>query len=385
MHKIDFFQNPARLFTAWAIAVVFCLVPISHAFAAVSPSTPSSPISAALSSSAANTNPDAPVQSQPTPPPTLDPTQFNPITSTTLPLENGHRIVMRVNSRPITWEELIAQTHIAGAAIYAQFPDKEANIAAALEAPLRDELIIQSLYNGFAEEHHLKPEVREVQEGIGKLIEKADPQMAQALKNLSPDQIKTLVQDALMRQKVDKYIGDRATSNTPTQADLTSFTAKFQPTTSSITILRARHIVIRATPDMTEFNINDAQAKAEEIRAKIRDDKSTAPAAGSSPVDFITAARQYSQDRFTAYLGGDLGYFPAGSMYPPINEALEKLQPGEISPVVRTKVGFHILQLTDRRDDNLVTHYDHWRRVDAVRQWLKVAYNEAHVESYLNQ
>jgi parvulin-like peptidyl-prolyl isomerase len=298
-------------------------------------------------------------------------------------LENGKRIVMRVNSRAVTWDYFIAQVRLSGAEIYAQHPGKEANIAAAFFVPLKETLITQALFNKFADEHHLSPEVREVQIRTGKLLESRDPQMSASLKLLTPDQIKGIVRDALVREKVDKYIEDRATSAPPTQAQLADFVAQARPTTSPITVLRARHIVVRATPDMSQFNIDAAKAKAEEIRSKIRDENTTAPAAGSAPVDFEVAARQYSQDRFTAYLGGDLGYFRAGTMYPAVYEALKKLQPGDISDVVRTPVGFHIFQLEERRDDNLLLLYDKWRGQKAVRDWLKNSADAAQVETYL--
>ncbi|MCU0611116.1 MAG: peptidylprolyl isomerase [Candidatus Eisenbacteria bacterium] len=69
-------------------------------------------------------------------------------------------------------------------------------------------------------------------------------------------------------------------------------------------------------------------------------------AAGES---FDALAREYSEDA-SASLGGDLGYFARGSMVPEFETALERMQPGEVSGVVETRFGLHLIQLVQRDD-----------------------------------
>jgi len=344
------------------------------------------PISAAnLGALAESRQPEShgPASSAPTPDPRLgleqqhfDPTAFSPITSSTLPKENGRPVVMRVNGEPVMWDEMMTQIRISGAGILHSHPDRESQVIGALYGPVSGTLISQALYRKFAREHHLQPQRAEVERQMDRVITAGNPETKAAMKLLQPGQIEQMVTDGLIHQKVDKYLGDRATSAPPTLEELTSFTTTYSIKPKAQVVLRARHIVVRATPDMSEFNLNDAKAQAEMIHERV------VTTSTQQHLEFRVAAYQYSQDRFTAYLGGDLGYFAAGSLYPEANKALEKLQPGEISPVIRTSVGFHIFQLTERHHDDLRLQYETWRKRMAVQNWQMEQREHAKVEDY---
>lgn len=94
----------------------------------------------------------------------------------------------------------------------------------------------------------------------------------------------------------------------------------------------ARHILIKSdTPE--------AKAKAEAILAQLK--------AGA---DFATLAREMSEDPGTKANGGELGFFGKGTMVAPFEAALDKLQkPGELSGLVETQFGYHIIKLEARR------------------------------------
>ncbi len=65
--------------------------------------------------------------------------------------------------------------------------------------------------------------------------------------------------------------------------------------------------------------------------------------------NFASLAAKYSDDEGTAWKGGDLGYFTTGMMLPEFEKAVFALKPGEVSDVVRTDFGYHIIQLEDSR------------------------------------
>jgi peptidyl-prolyl cis-trans isomerase SurA len=67
--------------------------------------------------------------------------------------------------------------------------------------------------------------------------------------------------------------------------------------------------------------------------------------------DFATLAVLYSEDPGSAKKGGELGMFQRGSMRPEFEAAAFKLKPGEVSEVVETEDGYHIIQLIERRGD----------------------------------
>lgn len=101
--------------------------------------------------------------------------------------------------------------------------------------------------------------------------------------------------------------------------------------------VRAAHILLR--PDgPTAADTAATREEIEALRARI--------VAGE---DFGTLARQYSEDPGSGAQGGDLGWFGGGRMVPQFEQAAFALQPGELSGVVQTQFGLHLVQLTDRR------------------------------------
>ena len=73
----------------------------------------------------------------------------------------------------------------------------------------------------------------------------------------------------------------------------------------------------------------------------------------SGEADFGTLAVLYSADKASARNNGELGFFNRGDMVPQFEAAAFKLQKGEISPVVESKFGFHIIQLIERRGNQI--------------------------------
>ena len=74
--------------------------------------------------------------------------------------------------------------------------------------------------------------------------------------------------------------------------------------------------------------------------------------------DFPALVAQFSEDEATKKRGGDLGYFAAGRMVPAVFEAAQRLHPGETSAPVRSRLGFHIIRLTETRPARALTFED---------------------------
>lgn len=66
--------------------------------------------------------------------------------------------------------------------------------------------------------------------------------------------------------------------------------------------------------------------------------------------DFAKLAKEYSTDKASAVNGGELGYFSVGKMIPAFTDAAYSLDVGETSEPVKTKEGYHIIKVTDKRD-----------------------------------
>jgi peptidyl-prolyl cis-trans isomerase C len=100
---------------------------------------------------------------------------------------------------------------------------------------------------------------------------------------------------------------------------------------------RASHILIRVEANATEAQKKEARAKAEALLKQIQ-----------GGADFATVARENSQDG-SASNGGDLNFFRKGQMVPAFEQAVQALKVGEVSGVVETQFGYHVIKLTDRR------------------------------------
>lgn len=99
---------------------------------------------------------------------------------------------------------------------------------------------------------------------------------------------------------------------------------------------RASHILIQAPANLPAAEREAAHAKAQALQAQVK----------AAPATFAAVAKAESQDPGTAAAGGDLGYFARGAMVPEFEQAAFALQQGDISDVVESEFGYHIIQLT---------------------------------------
>jgi peptidyl-prolyl cis-trans isomerase D len=116
--------------------------------------------------------------------------------------------------------------------------------------------------------------------------------------------------------------------------------------------VRASHILL-----MTEGkNDADVKKRAEEILAKVK-----APGA-----DFAKLANEYTEEEAGKNKGGDLDYFTKGQMVPEFDQAAFSLQPGQVSDLVKTQYGYHIIKVTDKKP---ATH----KTIDEVKAQIEDA------------
>ena len=100
---------------------------------------------------------------------------------------------------------------------------------------------------------------------------------------------------------------------------------------------RASHILITAPASASAADRAKAKAKAEQLLAEVK----------KAPATFADVARKNSQDPGSAEKGGDLDFVTRGAMVKPFEDALFALKKGDISDVVETEFGYHIIRLAD--------------------------------------
>ncbi len=135
---------------------------------------------------------------------------------------------------------------------------------------------------------------------------------------------------------------------------------------------RASHILIKADKDAPKAERDKAKAKAEALLAEVR----------KNPASFAEVAKKNSDDEGSAPKGGDLDFFGRGAMVKPFEDAAYGLKPGEISGIVESDFGFHIIQLNAVRGGQKKTFEEVRPEMEAeIRtQLAQKRYSDAAVE-----
>lgn len=146
-----------------------------------------------------------------------------------------------------------------------------------------------------------------------------------------------------------------------------------------VTQTRARHILVR-----TNQITSDEQA---EQRLRLLRDRLV-----SGGESFEDLARRHSDDS-TAPQGGDLGWLSPGETVPAFENAMNNLQPGQISEPIKSPFGWHLIEVLERRNHDMGAEYQRMqarqilfqRRIEpAVDQWLNTLYGQAYIENRLD-
>lgn len=148
---------------------------------------------------------------------------------------------------------------------------------------------------------------------------------------------------------------------------------------ASVMQTNARHILIRVNEVISEA---EARHRLQTVRERI-----------VNGMDFAEQARVFSQDG-SAAKGGDLGWLNPGDTVPDFERAMDALKPGELSPVVQSPFGMHLIQVVERRERDVSA--ERQRSVarqairerkldDAYQDWLRQLRDRTYVENRLEQ
>jgi peptidyl-prolyl cis-trans isomerase C len=133
--------------------------------------------------------------------------------------------------------------------------------------------------------------------------------------------------------------------------------------------VRASHVLIAVSAQADDAAKKAARAKADGVLKQAR--------AGA---DFAAIAKKESNDA-SAQRGGDLGFFPKGQMVPAFEAAAFALQPGQVSDVVETPFGFHVIKVTERRPPTTVPFAEAAPRIE---QFLKQQKQQEQTKAYVD-
>jgi len=134
--------------------------------------------------------------------------------------------------------------------------------------------------------------------------------------------------------------------------------------------VRASHILIKVDPQADEGKRAEAQKKIKEIQQKLQKGE-----------DFATLAKELSEGPSKAK-GGDLGYFSRGQMVKYFEEAAFSLRPNEVSDIIETKFGYHLIKVIEKKPETTTAFED---AKNKLSQYLKQQKIQKEVSVYVDK
>ena len=145
--------------------------------------------------------------------------------------------------------------------------------------------------------------------------------------------------------------------------------------------VRLQQILLIVPPEATDSEIDRVGKMADQIYERVREGD-----------DFTEMVKRYSQD-VNAAAGGDMGVFLQGELFPALDEAAFSLKVGEVSGVIQSPRGFHILKLLEKKDRKKMTEEERSEEIDDIiynqkvearfQKWIKELREKSYVQIYL--
>ena len=249
-------------------------------------------------------------------------------------------VLARVNGQPVTkvdLERLVKNMEAGRGPIPAERRDE------VLRGAL-DQLITYTVMKQEAAARKLTIADAEVDSKIAEMRQQlpseAEFNKALAARNTTVDQLKKDAREDMVINKMME--AEVATAGAATEVEAKDFYDKNPDKFKQPESVRASHILITADEKTDEATKKAARAKIDGILKRAK--------AGE---DFAALAKANSADGSAAQ-GGDLGFFARGRMVPAFDQAAFAMKPGEISDVVTTEFGYHIIKLTEKKEGSSV-------------------------------
>lgn len=143
----------------------------------------------------------------------------------------------------------------------------------------------------------------------------------------------------IVQRLIDRNLRSQVT--TPTTKELEAFFASHKDSIpGEPEKVDISHILIAPKPG--QKSAADAQRKMQEVLNQLKLKK-----------PFAEVAKKYSMDEGSAANGGDLGWFGRNQMVPEFEQAAFALKPGQVSQVIQTQFGYHVIKLIEKKDDQV--------------------------------
>lgn len=250
-------------------------------------------------------------------------------------------VLARVNGTPVTkadFERLIKNMEMsAGQPVPAERRDEIYRKAV-------DQLVTYNLLSQETRSRNLSVSDAEIDANV-KQMQSQFPNEQEFTKALATRgmTLEKLRSDARIDMAISKMMeAEVASQPAPTDAQVREFYDKNPDKFKQEEAVRASHILINADEKADAATRKKARARIDAVLKQIK-----------GGADFAELAKKHSQDGSAAQ-GGDLNFFTKGQMVPAFDQAAHALQPGQVSDVVTTQYGYHIIKVTEKRPASTV-------------------------------
>ncbi|MBI5637446.1 MAG: peptidylprolyl isomerase [Nitrospinae bacterium] len=234
-----------------------------------------------------------------------------------------------------------------------------------------DRMVVAEVLYQDAQAKKIKVDDKEVQDQIDK-IAKSFPSPEEYKKGLKEQGIteKDLKRDIGKNLAIRRLLDEKAAAGVKVdEAEAKKYYDEHTKEFDRPEMVRARHIILLVDKAADDAKKAEAKKKMDEIQAELK-----------GGAKFEDVAKKHSQDG-SAESGGDLGFFPKGAMVKEFEDAVWNMKPGEVSGVVATPFGLHIIKFEERKaagsvpfaemKNDLIRGLESQKKGDAVKSYIE--------------
>ncbi len=293
--------------------------------------------------------------------------------------QNGDAAAV-INGRTITETALDQEVEAFKRRLTSQGRSVPQGQEATLRSDVLDSLIRKETLLSAAEENNITPNKSEVDEEMDRVRNQFNSEDAftQALEaqGYSPESLREAIEeDLIISELIEQKVLDDIDIPEQEIKDFYEQNSQYFNVSESVT---ASHILVQVGEEASQEQIDQARQKIENVKKELEEG-----------ADFAEVAKEKSEGP-SASSGGDLGSFGRGQMVPPFEEAAFNLAPGELSDVVKTQFGYHIILVRDKTEaraqpleevkEDIVNHLKQSQSQDQINSYIAGLVEEANVE-----
>jgi peptidyl-prolyl cis-trans isomerase C len=274
--------------------------------------------------------------------------------------EDGKKEVARIQDRVITADELKKEMDSQASQFGVNMVALPAEQKERYRKVILHRLIDKELIMGEGKKRKIEVPDAEVQAEVGKIKEKfPDPKVYESLlaqKKITQKDLDEKIKENLLLKKII----DDVTTPAPEipEAEVKKYYDEHPAEFKREEEVKASHILLKVDKDADEKTKEEMKKKIQDLRDKIVKGE-----------DFGKLARENSDCPSGKSADGDLGWFGRNKMVPPFEKAAFSLKIGDLSEIVETQFGYHIIKVTDRHEEG-TTKYEEVK--DDLKEELKL-------------